>query len=274
MSRTAEPPIKFEIGDVVEVVRAQSYVGERGEIVSDEYTDSNNLLRQRVSLRCLEGRLLDAPKTIGFQKLHLDLVYPSVRASEVQQEFEQNRQTAMADMQRLRVGDEVEFQGLRNREDLNGRRGKIQRPLSVFRPRCGVLLLHEQTATNPSETNDVVQVLPKNLKRITEREEEDAQEAEEDDGAQDAELGRRWAQWNAQTCDGWAQDYHTRRLETLIAVAAASSSNVPKDAFDMRSPAAHNYVVGCCVSDGSDDPVIRRACDVRKNQEDVCLRVE
>eukprot|EP00392_Amoebophrya_sp_AT5.2_P003704 g3709.t1 len=265
-SRTAEPPItpsssstkKFEIGDVVEVVGAKNYVGERGEIVSNEYTDAKNLLRQQVALQFMTGKPLDTPKKIGFQKAHLDLVYSSVAASEIQAEFERDVETVTADMKRLRIGDEVEFGGLVNRHDLNGRRGRIELPFALFRPRCGVRVV--PVAAN--EKQEAVQVLPKNLRRITEREEEQGAEQEEIVAA----VASRFAQRNAAFLSGCTQDYHARRLKMLQERHPAA--NLPRDAFDTSTPAAHNYMLGCCAGDGSDDPVIRRACDVKKNQAD------
>ncbi|CAD7946568.1 unnamed protein product, partial [Amoebophrya sp. A25] len=94
-----------EIGDVVEITRAQKYVGERGEIMSDVYKDAKNVPRVKVELKYIAGMVLSEPKGIAFQVAHLDLVYSSKKATEIQLEFEQDAKKVLAHKKRFCVGD-------------------------------------------------------------------------------------------------------------------------------------------------------------------------
>ncbi len=160
---------KFELGDVVEIVRAQKYVGERGEIVSDGYKDASDVQRVKVELKYVSGVALDEPKEIAFQAAHLDLVYSSTKATEIQLEFEQDAKKVLSHKKRFCVGDEVAIVDLVKRADLNGRRGLIRKPISMFRPRYGVQVLpkaRKEDGENAEKEDEIVHVLPKNLKRI------------------------------------------------------------------------------------------------------------
>ena len=176
----------YSVGDVVEVIPpATKYVGERGEVVRgpEDAPAGRVIVRFKhfspavfgAGNRISTGKTVNAggAREISFQAAHLRRVFCKRDADAEAERFRKSAQRVKQNG-RFCFGDEVIFEGLVKREDLNGRHAVVRRTLSEWRGRYEVELVSTHTKRNPENAmpTEIVHVLSKNLVRAPPRPEE------------------------------------------------------------------------------------------------------